>query len=73
MVFPLKHPFSYGKPRNDQEKVCSEDVHRLGEVVISLKGKAPGTSWKINGWSVVILRGLHGISGSSMEFSHLVI
>lgn len=24
---------------NMQEKVCSEDVHRLGEVVISLKGK----------------------------------
>ena len=25
-------------------------------------------SWKTNGWSVVILRGLHGISGSSMVF-----
>ena len=37
MIWPIQR--SQTGVADPQEKVCSEDVHRLGEVVISLKGK----------------------------------
>ena len=44
---------SHRFPASFQEKVCSEDVHRLGEVVISLKGKVAftvGVTWTVVPW-----------------------